>query len=162
MLSYPGIELCSADRRQSALKQHVFGIVYKISGNEALVAIRRHSMCHGCGRCSAGNGTPEGFVRVKNRVGASVGDRVRIGIEGGVLAKAYGLMFTLPILGLLIGYMLGFLLVAEVLVVFSRTQAGSICALLGLGASFCVTRVMGEKWLQEGRMAMGEITQVLW
>ncbi|BES72486.1 alginate biosynthesis regulator MucC [Marinobacter nanhaiticus D15-8W] len=91
------------------------GTVVALEGDEVWVQTIRQSSC---GSCSARKGCGQGAlasitdgranqVRVRNTCGAGVGDHVVLGIEESQLLRASLLVYALPLLGLLVGALVG-------------------------------------------------------
>lgn len=73
-------------------------IVRAVSGDEALLAVKRQSICEGChreGGCSSCTQIVE--VTVKNSCHASVGDRVEVETGSGAVIGVAALVFLLPL-----------------------------------------------------------------
>lgn len=82
-------------------------VVRILNQNMAEVELRRHSACSECGRCGHGkDGQPARF-EVNNPVQARVGDTVLLEMETGSLMKAVLLIYILPLVNLVIGFVLG-------------------------------------------------------
>lgn len=82
------------------------GRVIEVSGTMAKVMITRHSSCESCGACGIG-AKPEIEFMLKNVIGAQVGDGVIIEIRSHALFKAAFLVYIIPLVALIIGFLLG-------------------------------------------------------
>lgn len=71
------------------------------------VELRRHSACSHCGQCSHGSDSQITRFEVGNPVQAKVGDLVLLEMETGSLMKAVVLIYLLPLVNLVIGFVLG-------------------------------------------------------
>lgn len=82
------------------------GLVAEISGSMAKVIVKRSSACENCGACGMG-AKPEMNFMLKNDIGAQVGDQVVIEMHSKALFKAAFLVYTIPLVALFIGFLLG-------------------------------------------------------
>lgn len=85
------------------------GMVVALDGDYAVVVGQRQSSCGSChqeGACatlSFGGGHKEVRMRVENRVGAGVGDRVLLEISERYVLRAAFLAYIVPVLALFVG-----------------------------------------------------------
>jgi sigma-E factor negative regulatory protein RseC len=79
------------------------GSIIGLAGEMAEVVIGRHASCESCQACGFG-GKQQISFRVKNEIGAKMGDWVEIELQTGKLYQAAFLMYTLPMVMLFIGY----------------------------------------------------------
>lgn len=82
-------------------------VVRVLKQNMAEVELRRHSACSDCGQCSHGKESQPTRFEVSNPVHAEVGDMVLLEMETGSLMKAVALIYILPLVNLVIGFVLG-------------------------------------------------------
>ncbi|NLJ84512.1 MAG: SoxR reducing system RseC family protein [Halanaerobiaceae bacterium] len=87
------------------------GLVLENIGEEALVKITRHSLCSRCkNKCQLAGNTHESAemqISVKNPIGASKGDRVRIEMGEQSLVIASMIIYLIPLISLIAGYFAG-------------------------------------------------------
>ncbi|MDR3085923.1 MAG: SoxR reducing system RseC family protein [Christensenellaceae bacterium] len=81
------------------------GRVLEIHDGMMTVLFERSTMCERCGACEKAN--EEMRMLVRRAKEAEVGDRVKVSLRGGTLLKAALLAYGLPLLGLLLGLVLG-------------------------------------------------------
>lgn len=105
------------------------GQVTELSGSLAKVTVKRRSSCESCGACGIGSRTEINFM-LKNEIGARVGDRVLIEMGSNSLFKAAFLVYTIPLIGLIIGFMLGQYIAG------SRGMGEKPAELIGIGTGF--------------------------
>jgi len=105
-------------------------------GNLANVMIRRHSACGNCGKCNTGDNMT---LAIDNSFKAERGDMVILELNEGNLVNAALLLYLLPLLGLIIGYLAGVGLGFQL--EFSRIMTSLIFFFLSLG----VARVYGQR-----------------
>ena len=127
------------------------GIVEKTVLNKAVVRIQRSSACAHCSSRGACRVTEEKamLIEVDNDLRAKVSDHVEISVPEGSLLKLSMLVYFLPILGLIIGALVG----ASSAHYFNvqPTLASIVCGASALGIAF-----YGLKWLDRRAQARGE------
>ena len=80
--------------------------------NTLTVSMKSHAACKGCKICVRGeNG--EMTAKVTNSCDAEAGDYVEIEVDEGVIAKAAGLAYGIPLLAMLGGFAAGYSLGGE-------------------------------------------------
>ncbi len=82
------------------------GRIIKVEGDLAQVEVERKSACRACGLCSLRRGNTM-IAEVENSIGAKVGERVRIEIPSSLILKGALLFYTLPLVALILGMVLG-------------------------------------------------------
>lgn len=82
------------------------GQVTELSGPLVKVIVKRRSSCESCGACGIGSRAEMSFM-LKNDIGARVGDRVLIEMRSKALFKAAFLVYTIPLVTMVIGFLLG-------------------------------------------------------
>ena len=86
------------------------GIITALNGDKATVALPPKKACGGCGKCALGKGGKEMELTAENTAGAKKGDRVAVEVPfRDPLASSF-ILFGLPLLGLLAGAGIGYLL----------------------------------------------------
>lgn len=105
------------------------GQVIELSGSLAKVTVKRRSSCESCGACGIGARSEMNFM-LKNEIGAQVGDRVLIEMGSNSLFKAAFLVYTIPLIGLLIGFILGQYIAG------SQGMGQKQAELIGIGTGF--------------------------
>lgn len=89
------------------------GTVIKLQGDTAVVMLKGGEPCKGCGQakiglCKAGRTTM--MLTAKNFIGAKVGDAVTVDLDKGVKAKGYLFSFIIPLISLIFGALIGYVL----------------------------------------------------
>lgn len=69
----------------------------------AKLKLKRHSACASCGKCATTSEEKDIIVEVDNSIGAKVGDRVEVNMETINILKAAFIVYTIPLIALLIG-----------------------------------------------------------
>lgn len=114
------------------------GVVRRIDGGDALVELTAPQ--GGCGRCDEPGGCRSGILarplgqpcrefRLRNAIGARVGDRVVVRLQDGAVARSALAAYGLPVLGLLAGAAAGVTLLAGI----DADVAGAGGSIVGLG-----------------------------
>lgn len=86
------------------------GMVIRLEGDRAQIVLQVSESCKGCGAAKLGLCKPSGnmsTLAVKNTIGASVGDIVKIELDSGIQTRGYFLAFIIPLFSLLIGTLAG-------------------------------------------------------
>ena len=80
------------------------GYIVEIVDNiTAKLKLKRHSACASCGKCATTSEEKDIIVEVDNSIGAKVGDRVEVNMETMNVLKAAFIVYTIPLIALLIG-----------------------------------------------------------
>lgn len=85
-------------------------MVTKIEGSTATISLKSEGACHNCGAGKLGLCKPSGGVSTitaKDKVGAQVGDTVRIGMDSGIQIKGFLLAFIIPVVCFVAGSVIG-------------------------------------------------------
>lgn len=107
------------------------GKVIEKRGNRAVVVMRRHIACEGCGRCGGllgGPDTKDSCIEVDNPIDASVGQTVKIEVDDGKLLLFSFVFYLVPVIALLAGVWIGLTLAAAI-----NFQGDHILPAVGLG-----------------------------
>lgn len=115
-----------------------FGRVISTSDTEAKVLVQKHSACKNCGKCH--DTTQE--VKINNSSELEQGDIIALEMEGRSLSTAAVLIYLLPLIGLIGGYLLG------VYLGFSQEWARILLGGGLFGLSFWLARQMGKADLE--------------
>ena len=80
------------------------GYIIEIVDNiTSKLKLKRHSACASCGKCATTSEEKDIIVEVDNTIGAKVGDRVEVNMETINVLKAAFIVYTIPLIALLIG-----------------------------------------------------------
>lgn len=107
-----------------------YGKVTEINGSVAHVKFTRTSACGRCHACGMLSNQNEITVQVENELGAAVGDQVAVSIRVRKAMGASALAYVFPLIMLLLGVLLGWLL-SSVWGLFANIEM--TMALCGLG-----------------------------
>jgi sigma-E factor negative regulatory protein RseC len=132
-------------------------IVVQLEGTEALVESTQGS---GCGQCSSSGGCSSGKLtqmfcvsprrfRVRNSVGAQVGDEVQVSVGDGVVLRSALILYGLPVLLLIVGGITGTYFAGDAA---GRDAAAASGAFLGVLAGFVLARLLASR--QQGSAAV--------
>ena len=91
--------------------EHYGQVIELVGKDKALVKVRQHHACAGCGACGRVFGDPEQrdifMVEVHNPVGAQKGQFVRLEVGERDMLFAAFLLYVVPLVGLLFGVFAG-------------------------------------------------------
>ena len=82
------------------------GLVLESEGETAKVEIKRTTTCKGCGICRMGSSDTM-IAEVENPGGAKVGDKVEVEVDTSSILKVAFIVYIFPIVGLIVGYLIG-------------------------------------------------------
>lgn len=86
------------------------GVIIKVTGEKALVRVKRNTMCEGCnskGACHSLGGGKEMEAEALNIADATEGDRVLLSINPNSVLKIAFLVYLIPVIALVTGALLG-------------------------------------------------------
>ncbi|MDZ4167921.1 MAG: SoxR reducing system RseC family protein [Coriobacteriia bacterium] len=89
---------------------HEQGTVITVRDGTVDVRMQVSAACGGCSVCSQGSGGETVMHDVRDELGATVGDEVKVVIPDTIRSRAAIAVFVVPVLSLLLGYLAGFLL----------------------------------------------------
>ncbi|MDI6793830.1 MAG: SoxR reducing system RseC family protein [bacterium] len=119
------------------------GRIIKVEGNQARVTLEPKEACRSCKLCQAGR-QGEMIIQVENSIGARVGDQVKLEIEVEEVLRSAFLLYGLPLLGLLIGFLGGGVVIGS--------EPGIIGGgLTGLGLTFLGLHIYDKRLKKLGR-----------
>lgn len=112
------------------------GTVVECAGGRAVVRIERSAACEGCTLCTLAESGDAMLASAVDRVGVSVGDRVRMQTRSPSPLAATLLLFVVPFASLFAGYGVGALIATLAHVTTATQPLGAGCALLFFIGSF--------------------------
>ncbi len=83
------------------------GKVVTIDGEKVKVVFSRGAGCGSCKACSEGQNKNEMEIVAYNDCNAKIGDTVKVSIETEFLLKATGIMYGIPLITMMCGFLLG-------------------------------------------------------
>lgn len=83
------------------------GIVTEVKGSQVTVELERHSACGDCGMCGHASESKCFKVKTRNTIDAVVGEKVMVEMPDQSLVKVAMIVYTIPLIALIIGVMLG-------------------------------------------------------
>jgi len=135
------------------------GVVVENKMTTAKVLIQRHSSCGSCKGCRLGNEDFELEVEAINQVEAKVGQRVEVVMDEESLLQAAFIAYTIPLIALLSGIILG----GKLLTYFDIVDYHEIfTAMIGftlMGLTFLIIRKR-EKIIKTKKKFMPVITAI--
>lgn len=127
------------------------GQVIKINGNFAQVEMQRHPACANCGLCTMGVGDKM-LITAANTARAKVADRVKVTISGTVVLKSAFLVYIVPLIALLVGFVIGNYLAGEIY--------GVACGVIGVVLSLIGLHFYDQKLKKENKVVV-KITEII-
>lgn len=100
------------------------GQVIEDKGCLVVVRLDRQDACAKCRACTAGMDSKEMHLEATNNCGAHLGDMVSISLEQSNFLKAVFIMYTIPLIALLAGLGVGYLLL--------KSEVGALIVGFGL------------------------------
>ena len=82
------------------------GLVLEIAGETAKIEIKRTTTCKGCSICRMGSSDTM-IAEVENPGGAKGGDKVEMEVDTSSILKIAFIVYIFPIVGLIVGYLVG-------------------------------------------------------
>ncbi len=83
------------------------GRVIKVDGEKVRVSFKRGAGCGSCKACSEGQNENEMEIVAYNDCNAKLNDFVEVSIETEFMLKATGIMYGIPLVTMLIGFLIG-------------------------------------------------------
>jgi sigma-E factor negative regulatory protein RseC len=126
------------------------GVVIRTDTEMAWVKTQKTKACESCssrGACSVMGGGEEMEVEAINAAGGKVGDRVVLSFETASLLKATFLVYVFPIIGLLIGALIGQKL--ALILTFNESMFSAISGLLFCGLAIFFVKIKGNRMAQQ-------------
>jgi positive regulator of sigma E activity len=114
------------------------GTVIDCTDGVALVRIERSAACEGCTFCTLAETADHMIARAVDRLGVSIGDRVRIETKAPSPLAAALLLFLVPFAFLFAGFGVGALIAALLHAPAATQPIGAACALVFFLGSFGV------------------------
>ncbi|MCJ7745466.1 MAG: SoxR reducing system RseC family protein [Actinobacteria bacterium] len=84
-------------------------------------------------------------VNAENRIGAEKDDRVHLELSGKKVMSASAILFLIPFLAFIIGFLLGYYALGPVVGTHYKTLVSLVLAFLLLGLSYYPVHVLGER-----------------
>jgi sigma-E factor negative regulatory protein RseC len=116
------------------------GQVTKVDKDEVVVRLFRQEACAKCGACAAGLESKDMFIHANNVCEAHEDEWVEIYLEETNFLKAVGLMYGIPLLGLLFGLLIG-MGVGNAYIPIYSDAVSFIFGILGAGITFLILHV---------------------
>ncbi|MBM7582289.1 sigma-E factor negative regulatory protein RseC [Caldicoprobacter guelmensis] len=116
------------------------GEVVRTKGDMAVVRLKRNSACSRCGACGLGAGPDDMFLTLPNTLKAKPGDLVELSLESGQLLKASAITYVIPLIALIVGVVMGYMLGERIGI--DRQLAGAILGIVFTAAAFGAIRAL--------------------
>jgi sigma-E factor negative regulatory protein RseC len=122
------------------------GLVIKVEGRRAFVAVERKSACESCPASAICKPTEEGsLIEAINEAGAQIGDRVIVSLKAYSYLKGSIIAYGIPALSLIAGAVMG----KEILKGFVKLDPELLSAIGGLGLfiiSFVIVKFISRRF----------------
>lgn len=128
------------------------GVVLELKDDMAIVQVKRSSACDNCKCCHVADQAEFMSAKALNKVQAKVGDRVVIEIEQKEVLAASAIVYIVPIILMILGYVLGSYLGKVFFKTYSQ-EVGIIFGFTFLAFSYLIVmltekRAAKTRWLQ--------------
>ncbi|MFN3740279.1 MAG: SoxR reducing system RseC family protein [Thermodesulfovibrionales bacterium] len=121
------------------------GLVIKIEGNKAFVAVEKKSVCEGCPASSLCKPGDEGsIIEAINEAGAKIGDRVSVSLKAFSYLKGSIIVYGIPTICLIAGAIIGKELLKN-LIALDPDLLSAIGGLGAFGISFLIVKLLSKK-----------------
>lgn len=122
------------------------GRVIGLEGHEAILEVNKTANCNGCKACCSLSRENDNIMiaRVPNSLDAKEGDMVRFEVSETQQVIATAIVFLLPVLFLITGYLIGAFFLSS-LIKTSQQGTGIIFSVLGFLLSLYVVKVAEDK-----------------
>lgn len=126
------------------------GIVVAVHASTVDVAIEPSESCETCGGCAEGAAGKRLLQGVEDVFGARCGDEVEVETSNRARRRAQGLVYVVPVVMMVLGYLAGFLLGSTV--EFAPDALGAVVGIsAGVAALISVTR-LDRRFEKDGGM----------
>lgn len=115
--------------------------VKEITGQYALLQIKRHTTCKKCGKCQ---GAEDMKIKIRVDRDLEIGDRILLEMGSAQLLGAAAFIYLFPLLALLLGYFLGSTYLYSFLP-WSGELAGALTGVACMGLSFLIIKIYDRR-----------------
>ncbi len=115
--------------------------------NLALVQFKRSPICKNCNVCYLAAPSKELMLtEARNEIKASIGDKVRVEVEPKSILTAAFIIYTIPVIFFILGYIAGFFLSLAITQLRNISETiGVILAFIAFGFSFLFIRLIDRR-----------------
>ena len=122
-------------------------IIEIVDDKTAKMIMQRHSACSSCGKCAKlSSETQDLVVEVDNKIGAKVGDHVEVSMETVKVMKATMLAYVLPLIFLIAGTAISFLVLTKISFNGPTEVISGLCGLLCTLLAYLYLRKNDKKY----------------
>ena len=122
------------------------GLVTEIKNDLAIVKIQRKEACGECRACFSGMTKTDMDIEAKNLCDAEVGDWVELELQDNAFFHAVIIMYGLPFLGMMAGFLLGYYAVPMVIPAISPVLSAVVLGAVGVLLVFAWIRSQNPRW----------------
>lgn len=128
--------------------------------DSAVLDVRRVTACGDkWGSCKSGCSVPGTRIKVKNVLGAKLGDYVEVKTKTSFILKSAFIVYIIPLIILVLGIVTG-INISKSLGLPNHESIGLLIGLISLGVSFVILRVYDSKLNKDNKMKI-EIVRIL-
>ncbi|OPJ56781.1 SoxR reducing system RseC family protein [Alkalithermobacter paradoxus] len=136
------------------------GVVIEKKGDIAYLNMQRHSACGSCGACGMGSEKSSMKIEAINKIDANIGDFVEVDIETVDFMKAAFIIYTIPLVSLLIGVILSNKLLSTLNYSGNIEVISFIVGIVFMAGAFFIVK-LNEKRLRNSKKYMPVITSII-
>ena len=118
-----------------------YGKIVNIKEDTAFVKFQRTSACGSCKACGMLSGQNEIVVEVQNTLDAKTGDYVAVKIKMQKAIKASSIAYVFPLLMLILGVFVGWLLSEKLGMFANSDMTMALCAIIFVILSFLLLKI---------------------
>jgi len=120
--------------------------VISVNNDIAKVAIKRVSACgDSCGSCKGGCAPTQTFVEVENKIGAKIGQDVKIEMNTNSFMKTVALIYMFPLFMLILGVVLGTIFYIYTGLTMNQEIFSFLVGLVFLTVSYILLRMLDKR-----------------
>ncbi|WP_054738817.1 SoxR reducing system RseC family protein [Cellulosilyticum ruminicola] len=120
------------------------GTVEKVENKYIYVKMERQDMCGECHACEMLTDKKSCNLKCVSNLKCKAGERVEVSLENSTFLKATYIMYGLPFVGLVIGFLIGYLLQTYIMPQLGEILI-AITALLGMGVMLAFIYIRDKK-----------------
>ena len=135
-------------------------IIEIVDDKTAKLKMQRHSACAHCGKCITSSETKDIVVEVDNSIGAKVGDRVEVNMDGVRVMKATAIAYIIPLVALLAGTIGAYFVLQTVGITSGIEIISAVVGIIATGLAFLAIRKNDKKFRDSGEY-IPKITKIL-
>lgn len=120
------------------------GTVEKVENKYIFVKMERQDMCGECHACEMLTDKKSCNLKCVSNIKCKTGDRVEVSLENSTFLKATYIMYGLPFVGLVIGFIVGYILQTYIVPQWGEVVM-AVTALVGMGIMLAYIYIRDKK-----------------